>query len=63
MKTNDVEKIVGISKQTLFYYEKEGLIEVPRDENGYRNYSDMNISVIQSIKYLRSLDISIDDVR
>lgn len=62
MKTNEVEKLLGISKQTLFYYEKEGLLEVPRDENGYRNYSDTNISVLQSIKYLRSLDIAIDDV-
>lgn len=63
MKTNDVEKIIGVSKQTLFYYENEKLIDVQRDDNGYRNYSQNNIDQLKMIKSLRDLGISIDDIR
>ena len=40
MKTNEIEIKTGLSKQTILYYEKEGLINPERNENGYRNYSD-----------------------
>ena len=43
MKAHDVELMVGIPKQTLLYYEKEGLITVARDDNNYRNYSQNNM--------------------
>ena len=37
MKTNDLERDLGLSKHTIRYYEKEGFIQPQRDENGYRN--------------------------
>ena len=63
MKTQEVGKMVGVSKQTLYYYENEGLIQVERDNNGYRNYSDEDVQILTIIKYLRDLEISIDDIR
>lgn len=39
MKTHELEKELGISKHTIFYYEKEGIITPQRDDNGYRSYS------------------------
>jgi len=36
MKTHELEKELGISKHTIFYYEKEGIVTPQRDENGYR---------------------------
>ena len=33
MKTHDVEEQLGITKQALIYYEKEGLINPIRDKN------------------------------
>lgn len=39
MKTHELEKELGISKHTIFYYEKEGIVTPQRDENGYRSYS------------------------
>ena len=38
MKTNELEKEIGLSKYTIRYYEKEGLIQPKREENGYRDY-------------------------
>ena len=33
MKTHELEKELGISKHTIFYYEKEGIITPQRDDN------------------------------
>lgn len=63
MKTSDVESKTGFSKQTLIYYEKEGLISPNRDENNYRNYSEKDVQVLLLIKFLRSMNVSIDDIR
>lgn len=63
MKTKDVERVTGLSKQTLIWYEKEGLIKPVRNENRYREYSDRDIKTLQLIKMLRGMDISIDDIR
>lgn len=38
MTTHEVEEMLGITKQSLIYYEKEGLIHPKRNENNYRNY-------------------------
>lgn len=63
MKTNDVEKELGLSKHTIRYYEKEGFIHPNRDENGYRHYSEEDLQILRIVKFLRNLNISIDDVK
>ena len=63
MKTNEIEQLLGITKYTLRYYEKEGLIHPIKDVNGYRNYSNEDIQVLELIIFLRKLDISIDDIK
>lgn len=43
---------------------KEKLIAPARNEsNGYRDYSDRDIEEIKKIAYLRTLGISIEDIR
>ena len=63
MKTNELEKLLGTTKDTLRYYEKEELISPSRDDNGYRNYSYEDIRIIKNIIMLRSFDLSIEDIR
>ena len=63
MKTSDLEKLLGLSKHTIRYYEKEGFIQPHRDENGYRDYRDEDVQTLKLVKFLRSLEISIDDVK
>lgn len=63
MKTNELEKLLGTTKNTLRYYEKEELISPSRDDNGYRNYSYEDIRIIKNIIMLRSFDLSIEDIR
>lgn len=63
MKTSDLERELGLSKHTIRYYEKEGFITPQRDDNGYRNYSDEDLQILKLVKFLRGLNISIDDVK
>ena len=63
MKTHELEKELGISKHTIFYYEKEGIITPQRDDNGYRSYSQDDLQKLNMVKFLRNLNISIDDVK
>ena len=63
MKTNEVEKALGLTKHAILYYEKEGLITPKRNDNGYRNYDESDLQTLQLIKFLRNIDISIDDIK
>ena len=64
MTIKDVEKRTGLSRSNIRFYEKENLIEPSRNEsNGYRDYSENDVENIKKIAYLRTLEISIEDIR
>lgn len=63
MKINDVIKQVDLSKRAIKYYEEQGLLSVAKDRNGYRNYTDENITTLKTISVYRKLGISIDNIR
>ena len=63
IKTHDVEQLLGITKQTLIYYEKEGLIKPSRNKNNYREYNQNDIELLQLTLTLRSMAISVDDIK
>ena len=64
MTIKDVEERTGLSRSNIRFYEKEKLIEPSRNEsNGYRNYSENDVENIKKIAYLRTLGISIEDIR
>ena len=56
----DVIEKLGITKDALYYYEKEGLLPpISRTENGNRIYSDYDVSWIYFIRCLRDIDMPI----
>ncbi|WP_315069134.1 MerR family transcriptional regulator [uncultured Clostridium sp.] len=58
--TKDVTEKLSISKHTLRYYEKEGLLfPIARDKNGNREYSDLNLEQLILIRCMRSTGMSI----
>lgn len=64
MTIKEVEERTGLSRSNVRFYEKEKLIAPSRNEsNGYRDYSDSDIENIKKIAYLRTLGISIEDIR
>lgn len=63
MNINELENLTGITKQNIRFYEKKGLIHPPRNaDNNYREYSDADLSTLKTIKLLRKLDFSIEDI-
>lgn len=64
MTIKEVEEQTGLTRSNIRFYEKEKLIEPSRnDKNGYRDYSEKDVENIKKIAYLRTLEISIDDIR
>ncbi len=58
----DVANLMGLSRDTLRYYEKRGILSSQRGDNGYRYYTDQDISRLISILYQRKMDIRISDM-
>jgi DNA-binding transcriptional MerR regulator len=57
-------KLSGVSSANIRFYEKEKLIS-PRgiSANSYRFYSDEDVHQLRFIRQLRSLDMTLDEVR
>ena len=60
-----VEKICKISKKTLRYYDKVGVLspDVVHDENGYRYYSKDNMLSIPVIKYYKQSGFKLEEIK
>lgn len=43
MRTSEVEKLTEVKEANIKFYEREGLINPRRNENGYRDFSDEDI--------------------
>jgi len=64
MTIKEVEERTSLSRSNVRFYEKEKLIEPSRNESsGYRDYSENDVENIKKIAYLRTLGISIEDIR
>ena len=63
MKIKQVEELVGITKKNIRFYEEQGLLNVERAENGYREYHQADVIRLQEIKLFRKMDISIEEMK
>ena len=64
MKIAEVERQTGISKQTIRFYEKEGLIEPGRNnENQYREYDAQDVKKLKRISLMRKLNVPISEIK
>ena len=62
--TGEFAKLCGVNKQTLFYYDKEGIFSPDVvAENGYRYYSYNQIETFTVIAMLRDLGVHIKEIK
>lgn len=54
---------LGVSKDTLRYYEKLGLITPERRESGYRTYSDSDVLDVMYIQVLKYAGFTLSDIK
>ncbi|WP_317952628.1 MerR family transcriptional regulator [Staphylococcus sp. NWU MK-U1] len=61
---NEVSKVTSVSTRTLRYYHEIGLL-VPSyiDANGYRFYHSQDITKLQTILFLRQLNLSLENIQ
>jgi MerR family Zn(II)-responsive transcriptional regulator of zntA len=64
LKIGDLAKRCGVSRDTLRFYEREGLISPPlRSDAGYRLYGEPDAQRIQFIRRAQSVGLTLDDIR
>jgi Cd(II)/Pb(II)-responsive transcriptional regulator len=63
LKIKELAKKIGLSIDTIRFYEKKGLIPPPlRGDNNYRYYDEEAYKKLIFIKHCRDLDISIQEI-
>ena len=62
MTIKEVEQLLEVPRATVRFYEKEGLINPQRGENGYREYSDEDVQNLKKIIILRKLGLTVADI-
>ncbi len=64
MNIKELETLTGVTKQNIRFYEKKGLLTPDRNpQNDYREYTEDDVAILQTIKMFRKLEISIEDIR
>ena len=58
----DMSEIVGISRDTLRFYEKKGIIKARKKENGYRYYLEEDLFRLMVILYKRKMNDSLEEI-
>ncbi len=56
----------GFSRDTIRYYEKIGLLELPvntRNPNGYRNYPEEALHILAAIRKYKDLGFTLEEIR
>lgn len=64
MRIGELAEQVGVSVETIRYYERQGLLENPaRSESNYRSYGGEATKRLGFIRQCRSLGISLREIR
>jgi len=63
MRSNEVAAGAGVNVQTLRYYERRGLLDVPpRSASGYRAYPADAVTTVRFIKRAQEHGFSLDEI-
>lgn len=64
MKIGELSAASATHIETIRYYEREGLLPAPaRSQGNLRIYETQHLERLQFVRYCRSLDMSLDEVR
>lgn len=66
MLIGELSKRSGFSRDTIRYYEKIGLLELPRRsrrENNYKDYPDAMLKILLTIRNLKNLGFTLEEIR
>ncbi|MBU8917653.1 MerR family transcriptional regulator [Bacillus sp. FJAT-29953] len=62
MKISELSKLTGVSVRSLRYYEEQGILIPMRLPNGYREYHDLAVEQVNTIKFYLNLGLTIEQI-
>lgn len=63
MRSGEVAERAGVNVQTLRYYERRGLIELPpRSAAGYRAYPAVTVRTVRFVKRAQELGFTLEEI-
>ncbi|MBP1995365.1 MerR family transcriptional regulator [Paenibacillus eucommiae] len=60
---SEVSKICKVTKKAINYYEQQGLLELKYNDNGYRCFTEYDVTLLKEITVLRQLGMSVSDIK
>jgi len=66
MLIGQLSKLTGFSRDTIRYYEKIGLIELPRrrhDDSSYKDYPEEVVQRLRAIRKYKELGFTLEEIR
>ncbi|WP_296244221.1 MULTISPECIES: MerR family transcriptional regulator [unclassified Psychrobacter] len=64
MNIKELTETVGLSRDTIRFYEREGLISTPsRKSNGYRDYDNEIVEQLNMIVMVKELGFTLKEIR
>lgn len=64
MNISQFAKTIGVSTDTVRYYEKQGLFAAPtRQDNGYRSYTVAHVEAVRFVRGAQSLGFTLAEIR
>jgi MerR family copper efflux transcriptional regulator len=62
MQIGELAEATGISRDTLRYYEKRGLLQARRGSNGYRDYPEEAADLLRYIRIAQTLGFTLQEI-
>ncbi|MCG9966263.1 MerR family transcriptional regulator [Shewanella cutis] len=62
-RISELAEKVGLSRSTLLYYEKQGLLRGSRQTNGYRLYSDKDVQQLHLLQQLQAGGLTLKECK
>lgn len=62
MLRSEVQEKTGLTRKAIEYYEEKGLVKPLKLENGYRDYTDEDLKLLNKIGLLRKVGLSIFEI-
>lgn len=58
----DVSRVLGMTTSALHFYEKEGIIDTPKVESGWRYYQEADVCRLISAKKYRAMGVPLQEI-
>lgn len=63
MNIGEAAERSGLNSKTIRYYESLGLVEPDRAANGYRDYSERDVTQLRFLQHCRAVGFNLDECR